>query len=189
MTNSEYPKTLSIGSQQVVLRLPEAADAKRVHGFAVDLPDHDLLYLRRDISKRPVVDAWFESIQAGESLAILVEQDDQLIGMSGMMLDRKSWSPHVGEIRVLLGPAARGKGLGRVMIQESFVQAISAGVEKIIAQMTLDQAAARAVFEEMGFQQEALLKEHVRDRNGDDHDIIIMSCNVSTASARLAAHR
>lgn len=189
MTNSEYPKTVAIGTEHVHLRLPKAADAEMVHAFACALPDHDLLYLRRDISKRPVVDAWFESIQAGESMALLAEQDGRLIGMSGMMLDRKSWSPHVGEIRVLLGPESRGKGLGRTMIQESFVQAVGAGVEKIIAQMTLDQSSARAVFEEMGFQQEALLKEHVRDRNGDDHDIIIMSCNVSIAAARLSAHR
>ena len=189
MTNPDYPKTLSHGSGDIRLRLPEAADVDAVHRFAQALPDHDLLYLRRDISKRPVVDAWFESIEAGDSLALLAEQDGNLIGMSGMMLDRKSWSPHVGEIRVLLGPTARGKGLGRIMIQESFAQAIGQGVEKIIAQMTLDQSAARAVFEEMGFQQEALLKEHVRDRNGEDHDIIIMSCNVNSASARLAAHR
>lgn len=189
MTQSDYPKTLSLGSEPIQLRLPVASDVDAVHGFACDLPDHDLLYLRRDISKRPVVDAWFESIEQGDSLALLAERDGALIGMSGMMLDRKSWSPHVGEIRVLLGPDARGKGLGRVMIQESFMQAIGAGVEKIIAQMTLDQSAARAVFEEMGFQQEALLKEHVRDRNGDDHDIIIMSCNVESATARLMAHR
>lgn len=189
MTKSDYPKTLAIGSEQILVRLPAAEDAEVVHSFACALPDHDLLYLRRDISKRPVVDAWFESIKDGDSLALLVEQAGELIGMSGLMLDRKSWSPHVGEIRVLLGPVARGKGLGRIMIQESFTQAISQGVEKIIAQMTLDQSAARAVFEEMGFQQEALLKEHVRDRNGEDHDIIIMSCNVKSAAARLAAHR
>ena len=189
MTQSDYPKTISLGSEQISLRLPKASDADAVHSFACALPDHDLLYLRRDISKRPVVDAWFESIEAGDSLSILAEQGGTLIGMTGMMLDRRSWSPHVGEIRVLLGPQARGKGLGRVMIQECFVQAVSVGVEKIIAQMTLDQSAARAVFEEMGFQQEALLKDHVRDRNGEDHDIIIMSCNVESAAARLAAHR
>lgn len=112
-----------------------------------------------------------------------------MVGTSAIMMDRKSWSPHVGEIRVLIGEDGRGKGLGRTMIQESFLQAVDHKLEKIIAQMTLDQTNARTVFQEMGFEQEALLKEHVRDRNGDDHDILIMSCNVAAVMSRLQSYR
>ena len=189
MTSSIFPKTVPTGSGDTLLRVPGASDADAIHKFALDLPDHDLLYMRRDISKRPVVDAWLESVAEGESLALIAENDGALMGMSGLMLDRKSWSPHVGEIRVQIGADARGKGLGRVMIQETFAQAVGQGIEKIIAQMTLDQSAARAVFEEMGFQQEALLRDHVRDRHGEDHDIVIMSCDVASAASRLAASR
>lgn len=185
----ELPKTFSLDDEDIVLRLPEPSDAGPIHEFALSLPDHDLLYLRRDISKRPVVDAWFDGIKSGESFALLAESEGRIVGTSGVMLDRKSWSPHVGEIRVLIAPEARGKGLGRVMIQESFFQALEQNVEKIIAQMTLDQAGARAVFEELGFEQEALLKEHVRDRNGEDHDIVIMSCDVARATSLLSAFR
>ncbi len=189
MTQSTFPKTIPSGSGDTVLRVPGASDADAIHEFALALPENDLLYMRRDISKRPVVDAWLESIADGESLALLAENEGALIGMSGLMLDRKSWSPHVGEIRVQIGADARGKGLGRVMIQETFAQAVEQGIEKIIAQMTLDQSAARAVFEEMGFQQEALLRDHVRDRNGEDHDIVIMSCDVAGAASRMSAYR
>lgn len=189
MTQSTYPKSIPSGSGATVLRVPGAGDADAIHEFALALPENDLLYMRRDISKRPVVDAWLESIADGESLALLAESDGTLIGMSGLMMDRKSWSPHVGEIRVQIGADARGKGLGRVMIQETFAQAVEQGIEKIIAQMTLDQSAARAVFEEMGFQQEALLRDHVRDRNGEDHDIVIMSCDVAGAASRMSAYR
>lgn len=189
MTKSIYPKTIPTGSSETLLRVPGAGDADAIHKFALALPDHDLLYMRRDISQRPVVDAWLESIADGESLALLAESDGALLGMSGLMLDRKSWSPHVGEIRVLIGAGARSKGLGRTMIQETFAQALDQDVEKIIAQMTLDQSAARAVFQEMGFQQEALLRDHVRDRNGEDHDIVIMSCDVAGAASRMAAYR
>ncbi|MCA8899838.1 MAG: GNAT family N-acetyltransferase [Hyphomonas sp.] len=189
MTKTEYPKTVPAKDTAFTLRLPVAKDAEAVHAFACALPAHDLLYLRRDISKRPVVDAWLDSIEDGESIALLAEQDGALVGMSAIMMDRKSWSPHVGEIRVLIGEAARGKGLGRMMIQESFLQALDLGLEKIVAQMTLDQGGARAVFEEMGFQPEALLKNHVRDRNGEDHDILIMSCDVASASERMQAYR
>ncbi|MEO1304221.1 MAG: GNAT family N-acetyltransferase [Pseudomonadota bacterium] len=189
MTNTNYPKAVQPGDGSIALRIPEMGDAAAIHGFANDLPAHDLLYLRRDISQRPVVDAWLESVENGESLSLLAERAGAIVGMSALMLDRKSWSPHVGEIRVLIGETARGKGLGRAMIQETFLQAVDLDLDKIIAQMTLDQAGARSVFQEMGFEQEALLKDHVRDRNGNDHDIIIMSCDVSSVASRLQSYR
>ena len=185
MTQNDFPKSVSTAKGDYDLRSLDMNDAKRILAFANDLPAHDLLYLRRDISKPPVVDAWLTATKEGESLSVVAERDGEMLGMSALMLDRKSWSPHVGEIRVLIAKDARGQGLGRLLIQETFALAVSNGIEKIIAQMTLDQLGARAVFEELGFQQEALLKEHVRDRNGDDHDIIIMSCNVASAAARL----
>ncbi|MEL7547194.1 MAG: GNAT family protein [Pseudomonadota bacterium] len=189
MTQTDYPKTAPIGDVSFLLRPPVASDAGAIHEFANGLPTHDLLYLRRDISQRPVVDAWIESIAEGESLSLLAEREGEMVGMSALMLDRKSWSPHVGEIRVLIGESARGQGLGRLMIQETFLQALDQKIDKLVAQMTLDQKGARLVFQEMGFEQEALLKDHVRDRNGDDHDILIMSCDVKGASARIQSSR
>lgn len=189
MTKTEFPKRVELSPDAVNLRVPTGEDAKPIHAFAQALPAHDLLYLRRDISQRLVVDAWLQSIADDESSALLAEQDGAIVGMSALMLDRKSWSPHVGEIRVLIGEACRGKGLGRLLIQETFLIAIGQKIEKIIAQMTLDQKGARAVFQEMGFEQEALLKDHVRDRNGNKHDIIIMSCDVASATSRTQTFR
>lgn len=189
MTQTDFPKLAELSDGAFNLRVPVGEDAKAIHTFAQALPAHDLLYLRRDISQRPVVDAWLQSIADGESSSLLAERDGTIVGMSALMLDRKSWSPHVGEIRVLIGEGSRGKGLGRLLIQETFLIAIGQKIEKIIAQMTLDQKGARAVFQEMGFEQEALLKDHVRDRNGDKHDIIIMSCDVASATSRTQSYR
>jgi len=189
MTHKNLSDSKSISKGDYELRSPEFEDVKRVVAFARALPPNDLLYLRRDISQPPVADAWLTATKDGDSLSLLAEQDGEIVGMSALILDRKSWSPHVGEIRVLIAENARGRGLGRLMVQETFAQAVSSGIEKIIAQMTLDQTAARAVFQELGFEQEALLKEHVRDRRGEDHDIVIMSCNVASAVARMSMHR
>ena len=79
----------------------------------------------------------------------------------------------------------REQGLGRILIQESFALALSLGLEKLTAQMTADQQAAIAVFEGMGFRAEALMRDHVRDREDEKHDIVVLSHDVADFQAKL----
>ena len=43
-----------------------------------------------------------------------------------------SWSPHVGELRIVVSPKMRGIGLGCLMIQEAFIIPLSKGLEKLV---------------------------------------------------------
>ena len=79
----------------------------------------------------------------------------------------------------MVGAALRGKGLGRLLIQEGFALALDWASRSWCAQMTVDQRGAIAVFEGMGFRAEALLRDHVRDREGRTHDLVILSHDVA----------
>ena len=57
------------------------------------------------------------------------------------------------------------------------------GIEKLTAQMTPDQIGSVMLFESLGFRAEALLKDHVRDRDGKTHDLAVLAHDV----ARIAA--
>ena len=50
--------------------------------------------------------------------------------------------------------------------------------------MTVDQHGAIALFEDMGFRGEALLRDHVRTASGETHDLAIFSHEISEGSAR-----
>jgi len=65
---------------------------------------------------------------------------------------------------VLISDEMRGKGLGRALTEAIFAQALDSGIEKMVAQMTLDQQGAISTFEQLGFKPEALLRDHVKDR-------------------------
>jgi RimJ/RimL family protein N-acetyltransferase len=54
--------------------------------------------------------------------------------------------------------------------------------------MTLDQKGAIAVFEELGFRPEALLRDHVRDGDGVKHDITILGHDVERFHAQMEAY-
>ena len=142
-----------------------SSDRDALAAFVATLPPHDLLFVPRDISQPKVVDAWMRSIEAGELTSLVARDGDAVVGCTAIFTDALSWSRHVGELRVLVSPEWRGKGLGRVLVQECFAQALELRLAKLVAQMTTDQRAAIAVFEELGFRAEALLARHVAARN------------------------
>ncbi len=181
---SEYPRKFKLGEKSYSLRRMSEADGALIQQFALKLPKHDLLFMRRDISKKEGVDRWIEAIRRGAMHTVLCEDEGGIAGYSSIHLTELDWSAHVGELRVQIAERARGGGLGRYLTREAFNLALSLNVEKVAARMTPDQTGARALFQELGFQPEALLKDEVRDSNGEYHDLLIMACNVETFLAQ-----
>lgn len=191
MTSSKdnrYPMHVQFGAVDLMLREMRGADEKDVLDFARTLPTHDLLYVRRDITNPKVVAAWVEAIRTGAIWTLLALKGEDILGCVALVRDPLSWSPHVGELRVLVSPHSREKGLGRLLIQEGFRKALRLELKKLIANMTVDQKGAIAIFEELGFRGEALLKNHVIDRDGEAHDIAILSCDVDRLHSQLTAY-
>ena len=117
----------------------------------------------------------------------MLDQDDSIAGYATVDGSDLPWSQHVAELRVLVGPTLRGRGIGRLLTEEAFRIALGMGVDKIIGQMTVDQYEAIAVFRSLGFQPEALLRDHVKDREGEKHDLVILSHDVAAAQRTMAA--
>lgn len=182
---ARYPCMIGVGAGEVQLRLMTRDDQDAVLNFAQDMNEHDLLFLRRDIRVPKVMAAWVAGIEAQEIVSLLAFSGAELVGCTAVVHDAHSWSPHFAELRVLVAERMRQHGLGRVLIQEAFYQAACMNLEKLSAQMTADQAAAIAVFESMGFKPEALLRDHVRDSDGNTHDLVILSRDMLAAEAKL----
>ena len=54
------------------------------------------------------------------------------------------------------------------------------GLDKLVAEMLTVQKNAQRVFKRLGFEEEAILKNHGMDADGKKHDLIIMSNDVTT---------
>ena len=187
-TTRTYPRQVANPGGDVTLRLLTPDDGAAVLAFAQKLTAHDLLFLRRDISQPKVVAAWMEATGLGRIVTVLATRDSAVLGCATIVRDELSWSRHVGELRVILEPGARGQGLGQTLTQECFALALELGVEKLTAQMTVDQRGAIGVFEGLGFRAEALLHDHVKDRDGKTHDIVILSHDVARFQAQMTAY-
>jgi len=182
------PREVQCGEVRLTLRAMRSTDAEAVLTFARALPEHDLLFLRRDITHSKVVEAWGRELEAGELRSILACQGERVVGCATVVRDPLSWSPHVAELRIVLLEEMRGRGLGSLLTQEAFAHALAGGAQKLFAQMTVDQKGAIAIFEGLGFSPEAMLRDHVRDRAGRSYDLVVLSHDVARVSARHAAY-
>ena len=173
---SRFPRTVSLkGGKQVELRLMGDGDEARILNFAHSLPADDLLFLRRNIADPAAVQEWLADIAAGQSLTVLANDGEAIAGYGSLHLNAASWMRHIGEIRMLAGVPYRGSGLGRVLASELYTDAKLLGLRKLTAQMTLDQAGARATFERLGFKPEALLTDWVMAGDGRTRDLLVMA--------------
>lgn len=190
MTDSprSYPLTVKAGTHDVTLRYMTADDKQAILAFARALSEHDLLFLRRDITEESAVDDWIAELKSGEIVTILAVNGTEVVGYATIHRNALRWSSHVAELRVSVAEHMRGIGLGRILTQEAFANALAAGIEKMVAQMTLDQKGALATFEGLGFRPEALLRDQVKDRAGNKHDLLVLSHEVAKFEAQRAAY-
>lgn len=165
------------------------ADREAMLAFAQGLPEHDLLFLGRDLKHPRVVEAWLQAIDDGWIDSLLAEdRDEAILGSVALVRDPLGWSAHVGEVRLLVSSERRGAGLGRDLLQAIMTVAIDRGLSKLTAAMTADQRNSVTLFESLGFRGEALLKDQVRDRNGQAHDLAILSLDLRRHEAAQRAY-
>jgi len=181
MQPPKYPKTVRLGNADVVLRLMQQKDGEGLLAFAQALPPHDLLFLRRDITRQAGVDAWLRDLEQGLITTILAEERGEFVGYATVHRSDLDWAKHVAELRVMVSGKGKGRGLGRVLIENAFAVALALGIEKLYGRMTLDQMAARTLFEELGFRPEGLLRDEVKDRTGKKHDVLLLSHDIATS--------
>ena len=163
-------------------------DRAAMLAFAATLPEHDLMFLGRDLRHPRVVEAWLGAIAEGWIDSLVAEDGDgTILGTAALVRDPLGWSGHVGEVRLLVAQQRRGAGLGRDLLEALFAVAAQHGLTKLSARMTPDQAGSVALFESLGFRGEALLKGEVRDQAGRLHDLVVLSLDIGRAQAHAAA--
>jgi len=181
---SAYPRTLNLrDGTTVAIRPLIADDREEICNFFEHVPEDDRAFLKEDVIDRIEVEAWLDRLNPDTETVIVAETADRIVGTAILAREAHGWARHVGEIRIVADPAVRRQGLGHVLAETIFTLAVGTGVEKMVAQMMTDQAGAIRVFEQLGFRPEATLRNHVKDRYGRKHDLMIMANDLETTLA------
>lgn len=169
-----YPRAVELADGRTLrLRLMGLEDVSAVLAFAGALAPDDLMFLRMNITERPVVEHWVASIDAGRTVTVLAVEDGQVLGEGTLLHNEAHWTRHLGEIRIQIAPAARRRGIARLLAGEVDAIARRIGLQLLTARMTLDQSAAQAVFRQLGFRREAVLWDYAITPDGRTRDVLV----------------
>jgi len=170
---------------EVVIRDMRQDDLDRSLKFFNDLPEEDRLYLRVDVTKREVVEHRIKTMLAGEVVRIVALLNDEIIGNGALELKGHGWIEHLAEMRLIIAQPFQHLGLGMLMAQELYYIATKRHVEKIVVQMMRPQVAAQKIFRKLGFHEEVIMPQHVKDMKGHSQDLIHMTCDLDELKKQL----
>src|SRR5215207_6184431 len=139
----------------------EPTDREALERFLARVPEGDRTFFKEDVEAPEVIDAW---TRPGRARALAVEAGD-VVGYVAVV-PLHGWSSHVGEVRVIVDPDHRGRGIGRALARRAVLEAVALELTKVVVEVISDQEATIAMFRSLGFDPEALLTDHVRDRTG-----------------------
>jgi L-amino acid N-acyltransferase YncA len=164
------------------IRRLEAGDEVALAKFLSRIPEGDRTFFKEDVLDADVVSAW---VRHGEARALAVE-DGEVIG-TVTVVPLQGWSSHVGEVRVIVDPQHRRRGVGRALARYAVFEALRLGLRKMIVEVIADQEATVAMFRSLGFEPEALLRDHVCDDDGGLHDMMLLAHSVEASLASFEA--
>ena len=142
--------------------------------FFRTLPQGDLTFIKEDVTVPEVV----RSLTSAENDRRWVALRGDIVAGYVAVRRLSGWSNHVGEVRLVVASGHRGTGLGRTLARHALTQAVAAGLTKLVVEVVAEQGAALALFTNLGFSGEALLVDHIRDRQGELRDLMVLAHHV-----------
>jgi L-amino acid N-acyltransferase YncA len=161
-----------------------ADDADAVLEFFFELTAEERTFFWDDLTDPAVVSRWVGDPHRSPMCIV----DEGRIAAFAALVPQTEWSSHVAELVLVVAGRARRRGYGRTLAQAMLIGALRRDFTKVTVQVAADQPGAIAMFQGIGFQAEALLRDHLREpETGQLHDLVILSHLVEETYAHMLA--
>ncbi len=170
-------KTVTLADgRKVTIRNMHPDDVEPSFTFFCELPDEDRKYLRLDVTRREVVERRTTELDRSRVERIVVVHEDEIVADGSLELQGHGWGDKVAEVRLIIARPWQRFGLGTLVARELFHLASKHRMDRIVVRLMRPQVGAHRIFQRLGFHEEFLIPEHVRDQAGEWQDLIIMRC-------------
>jgi ribosomal protein S18 acetylase RimI-like enzyme len=151
------------------------------------LPEGDLILIKEDVTNPATVRSWITNPESAMRWVVFDADADETVVAFLAVRRLAGWSDHVGEIRLVVHPAHRRARLGTRLARHAVTSAVQAGIRKLVVELVADQSGALAMFSALGFTGEALLCDHIRDRDGELRDHVVLAHYVDETWSGMAS--
>ncbi len=170
-----FPKTLTLeDGTSVVVRPLETGDEAALLSFFGSVPETERYWLREDVCDPEVIHRWLADLDYNRVLPLIAERNRAII--ADATLHRRGYGARhfLGELRLVVSPAYRGRGLGYSLLAELTDIAQTSGLDRLEAEIVSGaQTAAVEAIEQLGFEQVAVLPDHLIGPDGARHDLAL----------------
>jgi ribosomal protein S18 acetylase RimI-like enzyme len=146
-------------------------DEKHLRAFFERVPEGDRTFFREDVLAAGIIEAWLAEVPPRRHLA---KDGDEVVGYVAV-LPGVGWSSHVGELRLVVDSTRRRQGIGKALARYGLLRGLELGLAKLVVEVVAVQDAAVEMFNALGFEAEALLRDQVRTGDGTLQDLIVLA--------------
>ena len=164
------------------IRNQRPSDLEGMLAFFAALPEDERTFLKEEVLDRATVESWLHDSNSCRAVAC---DGDDVVGIVAVV-PLVGWTNHVGEVRLVVALGHRRSGVGRQLARWALVCALESGIKKLVVEVVAEQEGAVAMFERLGFRPEALLRDHIRARNGEMRDLILLAHPVAEQMEEMA---
>jgi len=146
--------------------------------FFRSIPPEDRFYLKDDVTDPTIIARWAQSLDYSRVLPLLALLDGAIVGDGTLHRRRAETRQHSGEVRVVVHPAYRNRGVGgvgRALLYQLIHTAGDKGLKRLLFEVVAEtEPAASDTAQGLDCVPVTLLPAHVHDVCGHPHDLLIM---------------
>jgi len=153
--------------------------------FLAGLPDQDRTFAGDDVADPMILGTL--ATRPGRRWVAVADGDSQEITGFVSVHQHAGWSEHVASLRLVVHPDYRHGGVGTDLARRALAGSLSEGIRKIQIEIAADHESAIAMFAELGFSGEALLRDQIQGADGRYRDLVVLAHVVDDTWAAMDA--
>lgn len=176
-TITAYPKEIALrDGSRVTIRPLERGDEEALLEFFLGIPEDERFFLKDDVTAPELIARWVDELDYRRALPLLAWAGGKVVADAVLVRRRGPSRDHIGEIRIVVAPALRNRGLGSAIIRELCDIADDAGLEKVFFEVVAEkEAEAMKAAEWSGFLRVCTVEGGARDQEGRHYDVVILA--------------
>ncbi len=163
----------------ITIRPLEREDKVLLARFFQGVSEEDRFYLKENVTAPEVIHNWIDTLDLDRVVPIVALDKGEIVADATLHRSRAPARRHVGEIRLVVGPNFRSRGLGSRMIRELVDIGSAIELEKLVFEL-VDRRELGAIHTavQAGFEEAAVLKNRVKDVYGSYQDLVVLELNL-----------